>query len=309
MMRQHPKTVGAPLAQTGLLQQRKNPTHGVVAGAANNALPCVGAPLAQTPSRAHPLSPAMRHQCSACGDALLTHRWSGCRPIGTELHARAILPVPTLEVRKTRAHAPASIHAHARQRPRGLSSSYFSLIDSDPAASVACSVRATHCDQQSASLLPCDANIVVFSRLFAIAGLIVRCWEDHGKPGHDGGLRSDRISGPLCTFRSIAKPRLLSKPVIGAKCMGLPGIKGGCRWGYPRRRLRPGTSICPIPSRRPVQNFGRSCSEKVGWPAKPAALTQGSRGIRQIDLATTREREGAKTHRRAVSESRRGMSP
>jgi hypothetical protein len=51
MMLQRFKTIGAPLAQTGLLQQAEIPTHGVVAGARNNAPPCVGAVLAQTASR------------------------------------------------------------------------------------------------------------------------------------------------------------------------------------------------------------------------------------------------------------------
>lgn len=37
MLRHHPQTVGAPLAQIGLRRQRKNPTHGVVVGAHDNA--------------------------------------------------------------------------------------------------------------------------------------------------------------------------------------------------------------------------------------------------------------------------------
>ena len=75
MMRQHLKTIGAPLAQTDLRQQRKNPTHGVVAGARNNAPSCVGAPLAQSASRVSqstryaPAALCLRRRSQA-------HRWS-----------------------------------------------------------------------------------------------------------------------------------------------------------------------------------------------------------------------------------------
>jgi hypothetical protein len=46
------------------------------------------------------------------------------------------------------------------------------------------------------------------------------------------------------------------------------------------------------------QNLAAACSEKVGWPVKPAALTQGSFRVRQIALAASRDRSGAKTHGR-----------
>jgi hypothetical protein len=47
-----------------------------------------------------------------------------------------------------------------------------------------------------------------------------------------------------------------------------------------------------------VKNLAAACSEKVGRPVKPAALTQRRCVIGQIALASTRERPGAKTHQR-----------
>jgi hypothetical protein len=78
MMRQHPKTIGAPLAQSGLRQQQENRTHGVVAGARNNNPSCVGAVLAQTASRvSHPTRYAPAALCLRRRS--LPHRWTADR--------------------------------------------------------------------------------------------------------------------------------------------------------------------------------------------------------------------------------------
>jgi hypothetical protein len=160
------------------------------------------------PPRAHPNSPAPRHQRSACGDALPTHRWPPCRPIRPELHARAVLLVPTLEVRKARAHA----RTHARQERRfvllGPISRRYSLRPQ--------SLHARLADQQSVSLLADSSICIVLTQLFAIAWLIIRHWECHGKiagetfareiPSIIGAWPKDRGMGagtPLSQPRSI----------------------------------------------------------------------------------------------------------
>jgi hypothetical protein len=108
--RQHRKTVGAPLAQTGLLQQRENGTHGVVAGASNNAPPCVGAVLAQSASRAS-------HQTRYAPAALclrrrsLEHRWS---PVERGFRRECQLQSHCLEADQ------AGTHARAREGWKNL---------------------------------------------------------------------------------------------------------------------------------------------------------------------------------------------
>jgi hypothetical protein len=70
--------------------------------------------------------------------------------------------------------------------------------------------------------------------------------------------------------------------------------------------LRPASQIS-----RPFfpEFFGSACSEKVGRPVKPPALTQGSGWIRQISLAATHLAQISKHAPAVNSESRRGMSP
>jgi hypothetical protein len=68
-LRQCLKIVGAALAQNRLRQQGKNPTHGVLIGAAGNAPLCVGAALAPLHPRAYSITAALRQQRSAFGDA------------------------------------------------------------------------------------------------------------------------------------------------------------------------------------------------------------------------------------------------
>jgi len=46
------------------------------------------------------------------------------------------------------------------------------------------------------------------------------------------------------------------------------------------------------------ENLGGPSLKNLGRPEKPSTLTQGSHRIRQIELAATRERAGAKTHQR-----------
>jgi hypothetical protein len=50
-------------------------------------------------------------------------------------------------------------------------------------------------------------------------------------------------------------------------------------------------------------------SEKVGWPVKPAALTQRRCVIGQIALASSRERPGARTHQRPFLSHGEAMLP
>jgi hypothetical protein len=57
-----------------------------------------------------------------------------------------------------------------------------------------------------------------------------------------------------------------------------------------------------------LKNLAAVGSEKVGWPVKPAALTQRRCVIGQIALAATRERAGAKTHQRPFLSHGGGMS-
>jgi hypothetical protein len=76
MLRQCLKTIGAPLAQNSLRQQRENPTHGVLVGAASNALSCVGATLAHNINRAripeHPLCASSALPSATLASAPLT---------------------------------------------------------------------------------------------------------------------------------------------------------------------------------------------------------------------------------------------
>jgi hypothetical protein len=76
MLRHHLKTIGAPLAQIRLRQQRKNPTHGVVVGAASNEASCVGAKIAHNASRAripeHSLCASSALPTATLADAPLT---------------------------------------------------------------------------------------------------------------------------------------------------------------------------------------------------------------------------------------------
>jgi hypothetical protein len=73
-LRQYPKSVGALLAQTGLRRQRKNPTHGVVVGAANNGLSGDGASLAQSRGTRIPPFQPLSHGSALPTATLAAHR-------------------------------------------------------------------------------------------------------------------------------------------------------------------------------------------------------------------------------------------
>jgi hypothetical protein len=225
MMRQRLKTIGAPLAQIGLRRQRKNPTHGVVAGARNNTPPCVGAPMAHSVSRASRLTryapAALRLRRRS-----LAHRW----PPAERHFTRDQYPQPhTVEV----VHA--GMHARVRGAWKALvvpSLDRYSL-PADPGQSPC----PRFCDQQSASLLAVSHITIVFTRLFAGYGLIIQAWECHGK------------------IRARPFPSAIEYPTVGeaaqpAKFIGLVPKKTrqGCRWG--RSRAPADISTADLPTRR-----------------------------------------------------------
>jgi hypothetical protein len=232
MMRQRLKTIGAPLAQIGLRRQRKNPTHGVVAGAANNALPCVGAALAQDASRAHPNSPAPRHQCSASGDALLPHRWS---PAGSHFTHDQYPPPHCAEVDH------AGMHARVRAGWKALFANPFDRY----------SLAARgHLDQQSQSLLAIFAIIVDCIDIYTIDCRGFSSWEMHGKIGEAEapslGKGPDHLSksrgggGNSVARRYIDVPppyTAASCPVLSAHCGALLGFSA-------RRIVSPNNEEC-----------------------------------------------------------------
>jgi hypothetical protein len=90
------------------------------------------------------------------------------------------------------------------------------------------------------------------------------------------------------------KTRRSNDPTFHGAADKQPGVGGGgtgtkTPGGIP-------TSLPATAARSP--KFGRPWSGKVGWPVKPAALTQRACWIRQIALAAPGERSGAKTHQR-----------
>jgi hypothetical protein len=181
MMRQHPKTIGAPLAQTGLLRQQKNRTHGVVAGARNNTPPCVGAVLAQTasrvsrPTRYAPAALCLRRRSQP-------HRWS---PTKRDLRARVANQVfsSSSNSLRTRAHAI-------------WSSSFHPSIDIRVSVAVPCSALASDCDQQSQLLLDLGTNVIVLNHISAFGCSSAQHWEHHGKSDRrrNAGIRSRRTN-------------------------------------------------------------------------------------------------------------------
>jgi hypothetical protein len=64
----------------------------------------------------------------------------------------------------------------------------FSPVDIRCSALIYRSALAIHCDHQSRSLLAAGAIGIVLTQLFAIAELINRHWECHGKPGETQDL-------------------------------------------------------------------------------------------------------------------------
>jgi hypothetical protein len=163
-------------------------------------------------------------------------------------------------------------------------------------------------DHQSLPLLAPAATRDVFAGLFAFVGLIIRRWEWHGKakPLAEGALHARAILlVPTLEVRKACEPARgnqanRSEMWIDGAIYGIADHRRGDGWGVGptsgslwiidlSTQFRGGFS----------QNiFGRFCPENVERPLKPAALTQGSRRIRQIGLAATRERSAAKTHQR-----------
>ena len=188
MMRQHLKTVGAALAQTGLLQQRKNPTHGVVVGAANNAHCGNGAALAQIASRASrqtryaPAALCLRRRS-------LAHRWSPVASPAGRVRAHDQLP-PANKCREGMCE-----RTCARDKGRAA------LLSPSPPrifrlAAVRPALPRPRLDQQTASLLAVGRITIDIARFSSIADGHPPLWERHGKIDHcrnaDPGRNPDR---------------------------------------------------------------------------------------------------------------------
>lgn len=261
MMRQHPKTIGAPLAQTGLRQQRKNRTHGVVAGAANNTPPCVGAVLAQTALRAYPRAPALRHwpalppdgsawpkahadhhNIDRQGDHLASHKADSPRGRRVEdlVGGKGMLIInqTMFPDRKCCGHRQPSHSASPVRRCRLALTGQRAIGTriSDPRRPLCREQQ----DQQSISLLAVGAAYVVFSRLFTIAGLRSWRWECHGKSGRwrcigrkgFTGAATEPTAAYACAIRCGCQA--LAKPGIEA-IFGMPEGKRPPAYGGGRR--------------------------------------------------------------------------
>ena len=174
------------MEQSGLLHHWIFPSAGDGAKL-RSITPCShGAPMAQLASRASHLTrsapPALclRRRSEA-------HRWSPHKPIGTELHARAILPVPTLEVRKTRAHT------LTRETNYGIGSTKAGFRCSDLTTSIA--------NDSSRAQRRCWMRSIGFGRHLSLAARERLC----GLPcGLAGGFHFPIASQSAATFQIAA---------------------------------------------------------------------------------------------------------
>ncbi len=174
-LRHYPKSNGAPMAQPDLRHHWNFPRAGDGAKPRAIAPSHHGAPMAQTR-----LARASHHTRYAPPALCLRrrsepHRWSPCQPIRTELHARAILQKPTLEVRKARPSA----HSHARQGWEELVPLRVILISE---ISPRCDRASLHlADHLSNEQLALAAVTIDPTQVFDVATSCRDSWEEYGK--------------------------------------------------------------------------------------------------------------------------------
>jgi hypothetical protein len=305
-MRHWPEINGAVMAQIDLLHHWKNPTHGdgakprAITPAGNGAGNGAGTPVARYAPAALCLRRRSRahRSCRHRGDGQ-----GGMRKRGFELIIGACvlrleirelsmprqIPIPS-DGRPVQCQPPRLPIGRGRRRQRRAQAA----IATDPADTVQTRSPASDENARIAGLSgiePCDGKSRerVFARNQAATFTVYLLEEREGQaPGATEALANERAPFPMI---SRQKDR--------------GGVGVGPIW-----TARPNIDLPTCIRGRFSRNFfGPACSEKVGWPVKSAALTQRRCGIGQIALAATRERSGAKTHQRAVSESWRGMLP
>jgi hypothetical protein len=240
-MRHYREINGAPMAHVNLLHHWIFPRARDGAKERANTPLCDGAPMAHF-TRYAPAALCLRRRSQA-------HRWSPCRPCRTELHAQALLLVPTLEVRKAR--APACTHTRVRALIAPSDGRYSPSPMDWP-------------DQQSEPLLALGAITVVFAKLFAFVSTSVRQWECHGKMPA-AGEPIEALAKPVSrrcfsldrpSFFQIDPPGGKSwRPRIHRRAQSLDGAASENLWG-PLRGRTPSRRGCPDCERDSLASFG-----------------------------------------------------